>query len=196
MSQTPDEVNDTLIDETDAPEAADLGVADTAEYEPAPPTYDADATAASMDADTLAEAPTDASAADAPVGASAVDDGTYLQYDTLAAAAAPRAVPRPGSLVDVHPMRYPAFDGAHAQDGAQKDMELVYDIPLQVTVELGRTKKEVSEILEFGIGTVIILDKIAGDPVEILVNGKLIARGEVVVIDENYGVRVTEIINR
>ncbi|MCL2151603.1 MAG: flagellar motor switch phosphatase FliY [Oscillospiraceae bacterium] len=97
-------------------------------------------------------------------------------------------------FVDVHPMQFQAFD-AHGQIGEQKGIDLIYNIPLQVTVELGKTKKEISEILEFSTGTIVVLDKIAGDPVEIVVNGKLIARGEVVVIDENYGVRITAIIN-
>jgi len=99
-----------------------------------------------------------------------------------------------GRLVDVHPMQFQSFDNP-GPVGESKGMDLVYNIPLQVTVELGKTKKEISEILEFSMGTIIVLDKIAGDPVEIVVNGKLIARGEVVVIDENYGVRITNIIN-
>ena len=70
-------------------------------------------------------------------------------------------------------------------------LNLIHDIPVQVSVELGRTKKEISEILDFDAGTVVVLDKAAGDPVEIYVNGKLVASGEVVVIDENYGVRIT-----
>jgi flagellar motor switch protein FliN/FliY len=69
------------------------------------------------------------------------------------------------------------------------------DVPLEVTVELGRTKKYIREILEFGPGSIIELDKLAGEPVDILVNGKAIAKGEVVVIDENFGVRITDIIH-
>jgi len=99
-----------------------------------------------------------------------------------------------GRVVDVHPMQFQAFD-AQGPAGEPKSIDLVYNIPLQVSVELGRAKKEISEILEFNLGTIIVLDKIAGDPVEIVVNGKLIARGEVVVIDDNYGVRLTDIIN-
>ena len=91
-------------------------------------------------------------------------------------------------------MQFQSFD-APGPVGEQKGIDLVYNIPLQVTVELGKTKKEISEILEFSAGTVIVLDKLAGDPVEIVVNGKLIARGEVVVIDDNYGVRITDIVN-
>jgi len=99
-----------------------------------------------------------------------------------------------GRVVDVHPMQFQAFD-AHGPTGEPKGIDLVYNIPLQVSVELGRTKKEISEILEFNLGTIIVLDKIAGDPVEIVANGKMIARGEVVVIDDNYGVRITDIVN-
>ena len=99
-----------------------------------------------------------------------------------------------GRVVDVHPMQFQAFDSP-GPAGEPKSIDLVYNIPLQVSVELGRAKKEISEILEFSLGTIIVLDKIAGDPVEIVVNGKLIARGEVVVIDDNYGVRITDIIN-
>jgi len=91
-------------------------------------------------------------------------------------------------------MQFQPFDTPGAM-GEMKSIDLVYNIPLQVTVELGKTKKEISEILEFNLGTIIVLDKLAGDPVEIVVNGKLIARGEVVVIDDNYGVRITDIIN-
>ena len=97
------------------------------------------------------------------------------------------------SFVDVRPMQFGSFDSPSASP-QQGTIELVSDIPLQVSVELGKTRKQISEILDFGMGTIIVLDKIAGDPVEILVNGKLIARGEVVVIDENYGVRITEIV--
>jgi flagellar motor switch protein FliN/FliY len=98
-------------------------------------------------------------------------------------------------LIDVRPVQYNSFDGETAPGQDRSGMELVYDIPLLVTVELGKTRKEISEILEFGMGTIVVLEKLAGDPVEVLANGKLIARGEVVVIDENYGVRITEIMN-
>ena len=73
---------------------------------------------------------------------------------------------------------------------------MLLDIPLQVTVELGRTKRSVKEILELTTGSIIELDKLAGEPVDILVNNRLIAKGEVVVIDENFGVRVTDIISQ
>ena len=75
-----------------------------------------------------------------------------------------------------------------------ENIDLIMDVPLEVTVELGRTKKSIAEILDFAPGTIIELDKIAGEPIDVLVNGKFVAKGEVVVIEENFGIRVTEII--
>lgn len=108
--------------------------------------------------------------------------------------APPIASTQQARLVDVSPVTYPSFDSQKSEDAqSKKSLDLVADIPLQVSVELGKTKKTVSDVLEFGIGTIVVLDKIAGEHVEVLVNGKLIAAGEVVVIDENYGVRITDI---
>jgi len=75
------------------------------------------------------------------------------------------------------------------------NISLIQDVPLQVTVELGRARKSIKEILEFSTGSIIELDKLAGEPVDIHVNGQLTAKGEVVVIDENFGVRITEIVS-
>ncbi len=80
--------------------------------------------------------------------------------------------------------------------GDQSNLNLLLDIPLKVTVELGRTQRLIKDILEFSQGSIIELDKLAGEPVDILVNNKLIAKGEVVVIDENFGVRVTDIVSQ
>ncbi len=76
----------------------------------------------------------------------------------------------------------------------KENIDIIMDVPLQVTVEMGRTYKKIEEILEFTPGTVIELDKLAGDPIDVLVNGKFVAKGEVVVVDENYGIRITDII--
>jgi flagellar motor switch protein FliN/FliY len=81
------------------------------------------------------------------------------------------------------------------QGGGGSAIDLIADIPVRVTVELGKTRKNISEILAISMGSVIELDKMAGEPVDVLVNGKLIAKGEVVVIDENFGVRITEVLN-
>jgi len=77
-----------------------------------------------------------------------------------------------------------------------ENIGIIMDVPLEVTVELGRTSKSIQEILDFAPGTILELDKIAGEPVDVLVNGKFVAKGEVVVIEESFGVRVTEIINQ
>lgn len=77
----------------------------------------------------------------------------------------------------------------------RKNISLIMDVPLQITVELGRTQKLIKDILEFSPGSIIELDRLAGEPVDIIVNGKAIAKGEVVVIDESFGVRVTDIIH-
>lgn len=96
--------------------------------------------------------------------------------------------------VNVQPASFQNFD-EDLISFERKNISIIMDVPLEVTVELGRTKKYIREILEFGPGSIIELDKLAGDPVDILVNGRIIAKGEVVVIDENFGVRITDIIN-
>lgn len=77
----------------------------------------------------------------------------------------------------------------------ERNLDLILDIPLRVTVELGRTKMVVSELLNLGQGSVIELNKLAGEPMEVLVNDKLVARGEAVVVNEKFGVRLTDIIS-
>lgn len=85
--------------------------------------------------------------------------------------------------------------GAGADDIHDRNLNLILDIPLKVTVELGRTRMVVSELLNLGQGSVIELSKLAGEPMEVLVNGKLVARGEAVVVNEKFGVRLTDIIS-
>jgi flagellar motor switch protein FliN/FliY len=82
-----------------------------------------------------------------------------------------------------------------ATSETQRDIEFILDIPLSVSAELGRSKLLINDLLQLGQGSVIELDKLAGEPLEILVNGKLVARGEAVVINEKYGVRLTDIIS-
>jgi len=102
----------------------------------------------------------------------------------------------PGRNVNVQPVQFANFQGAPYVQADDTNLNLLLDIPLKVTVELGRTQKQIKEILELSQGSVIELDKLAGEPVDILVNNKLIAKGEVVVIDENFGVRVTDIVSQ
>jgi flagellar motor switch protein FliN/FliY len=77
----------------------------------------------------------------------------------------------------------------------KENMGIIMDVPLEITVELGRTTKSIQDILEFSPGTVITLDRMAGETIDILVNGKFVAKGEVVVIDENFGIRITDIVS-
>ncbi|MDE6253705.1 MAG: flagellar motor switch phosphatase FliY [Lachnospiraceae bacterium] len=101
---------------------------------------------------------------------------------------------QPMPEVNVQPAQFQAFTGELDSVTQKENINLIMDVPLNVTVELGRTSKSIQEILEFAPGTIIELDKIAGEPVDVLVNGKFVAKGEVVVIEESFGVRVTEII--
>ncbi|MDM5213375.1 flagellar motor switch phosphatase FliY [Peribacillus sp. NJ4] len=101
-----------------------------------------------------------------------------------------------GQPVNVQPASFTSFQPYQLQESESKNLSMLMDIPLQVTVELGRTKRSVKDILELSSGSIIELDKLAGEPVDILVNSRLIAKGEVVVIDENFGVRVTDIMSQ
>ncbi|WP_246569570.1 flagellar motor switch phosphatase FliY [Lentibacillus saliphilus] len=85
------------------------------------------------------------------------------------------------------------FEPVSLQESGQRNLDMLLDIQLQVSVELGRTKRTIKDILDFSSGSIIELDKLAGEPVDVLINNKLIAKGEVVVIDENFGVRITDI---
>ena len=82
-----------------------------------------------------------------------------------------------------------------APEGAKRDLDFILDIPLEVSAELGRTKLLINELLQLGQGSVVELNKLAGEPLEIYVNGKLVARGEAVVINEKFGIRLTDIIS-
>ncbi len=100
----------------------------------------------------------------------------------------------PQQNVNIQPAQFQTLSNDYAGVAGNQNIGLIMDVPLEVTVELGRTTKSISEILDFAPGTIIELDRIAGEPIDVLVNGKFVARGEVVVIEESFGVRVTEII--
>jgi len=136
--------------------------------------------------------PAEAPAAQAQAAASGRPNGGAQPH-----AAAPAGSPqRPqGPPVDVKPVEFAQL-GAAEYAGAPGNIDLIVDIPVRVTVELGRTRKTIGEVLALGPGSVVELNKMAGEPVDVLVNGKLIARGEVVVIDESFGIRVTEVVSR
>ena len=102
-------------------------------------------------------------------------------------------VPKP--QVQATPYTYPqlAPDDAADSGPGDRNLELILSVPVQITVELGKTKRKIKEIAEFAPGNIIELDRQAGDQVDIMANGRLIARGDVVVVDDNYSVRITEI---
>jgi flagellar motor switch protein FliN len=98
--------------------------------------------------------------------------------------------------VDVRPIQLASFDEPEYAPGPGSDagLDMILDVPLQITVELGQCRKPIKEILDLNIGSIITLDKLPGEPVDVVVNGKTVAKGEVIVIDDNYGIRVTEVL--
>lgn len=99
-----------------------------------------------------------------------------------------------GQDVNVQNVQFQAFNPIVNPALQQENIDLIMDVPLEVSVVLGRTRKSIKEILEFSPGTIIELDKLAGEPIDVMVNQKLVAKGEVVVIEESFGIRITEII--
>ncbi len=100
----------------------------------------------------------------------------------------------PAQGMNIQPAQFQSFNSDMGAMAGQENIGLIRDVPLDVTVELGRTRKSIAEILDFAPGTIIELDRIAGEPIDVLVNGKLVARGEVMVMEESFCIRVTEII--
>ena len=102
--------------------------------------------------------------------------------------------PMMGQPVNVQQAQFQTFSGELNPAFQKENIDLIMDVPLEVTVELGRTSKAIQDILDFAPGTIIELNKIAGEPIDVLVNGKYVAKGEVVVIEESYGIRITDIV--
>lgn len=96
--------------------------------------------------------------------------------------------------INAQPVEFESFDENGMVSGYNNSINIIKDVPLEITVELGRTRKRISEILDFAPGSVIELDKLVGEALDILANGKIIATGEVVVVDENYGIKITDIV--
>ncbi|MFP7494074.1 flagellar motor switch phosphatase FliY [Terribacillus saccharophilus] len=136
---------------------------------------------------------TSAPAESAPSQAQPVMQESHTQAAPQQPQAAQLAKPAP----NVQQAAFTSFDTPAAKPAEHpRNLDLLMDIPLKVSVELGRTKRTIKEILELSVGSVVELDKLAGEPVDIHVNDKLIAKGEVVVIEENFGVRVTDILSQ
>ena len=109
-------------------------------------------------------------------------DGTFAD--------APTQEPR----ASTNPALFQQFDGSSARSATRNDIDLVLDIPVQLTVQLGRTKLPIRKLLQLAQGSVVELDGLAGEPMDVLVNGCLIAQGEVVVVNEKFGIRLTDVI--
>jgi flagellar motor switch protein FliN/FliY len=97
---------------------------------------------------------------------------------------------------EVHPVRFEALTSPQSGPAMPSSIEMLMDVPLRVTVELGRTQMSVRQVLELQNGAVVELDRMAGEAVDVLVNDKLMARGEVVVVDDKFGIRITELVSQ
>lgn len=117
---------------------------------------------------------------------SAATGGADAIDDAFAAAQEPRP--------SANPAVFQQFDSAGARPSTRNDIDLILDIPVQLTVELGRTKLPIRNLLQLAQGSVVELDGLAGEPMDVLVNGCLIAQGEVVVVNEKFGIRLTDVI--
>lgn len=121
-----------------------------------------------------------------------VQDMSQMQMQQPQMMQQPYMMPAPN--VNVQSAQFQPFNAGVSPLMQQENIDLIMDVPLEVTVELGRSNKSIKEILDFAPGTIIELDKLAGEPVDVLVNGKFVAKGEVVVIEENFGIRLVEIL--
>ncbi|MHB1093192.1 flagellar motor switch protein FliN [Thiobacillus sp.] len=120
------------------------------------------------------------------------DNTQTIAEDDWAAAMAEQTVP---AAVEPSPEIFPELSGNTAPGGLAKDIDFILDIPVLLTVELGRTKIAIKNLLQLAQGSVVELDGLAGEPMDVLVNGCLIAQGEVVVVNDKFGVRLTDIIS-
>ncbi len=119
-----------------------------------------------------------------------------ISEDDWAAAMAEQTAPREAAAPAAHPADiFPSFNAPGAAPGSiMNELDMILDIPVQMTVELGRTKITIKNLLQLAHGSVVELDAMAGEPMDVLVNGTLIAQGEVVVVNDKFGIRLTDII--
>ena len=143
------------------------------------------------------QASTESTAATATAEESAEDDIDWAaamaeQAATESAKPAPAAAPQPAA----RPAQiFPSFEAPQNASGLMNELDLILDIPVQITVELGRTKLSIKNLLQLAHGSVVELDAMAGEPMDVLVNGTLIAQGEVVVVNDKFGIRLTDIVS-
>lgn len=125
----------------------------------------------------------------------AEDDGQISEDDWAAAMAEQAVTDAPATQPEAQPADiFPSFGGNSGNAGMMNELDMILDIPVQMTVELGRTKITIKNLLQLAHGSVVELDAMAGEPMDVLVNGTLIAQGEVVVVNDKFGIRLTDII--
>ncbi|MCG2578852.1 flagellar motor switch protein FliN [Dechloromonas sp. XY25] len=125
----------------------------------------------------------------------ATEDDGQISEDDWAAAMAEQAITDSGTTQAAQPADiFPSFGGNAEAGGMMNELDMILDIPVQITVELGRTKITIKNLLQLAHGSVVELDAMAGEPMDVLVNGTLIAQGEVVVVNDKFGIRLTDII--
>lgn len=117
-----------------------------------------------------------------------------ISEDDWAAAMAEQAISESAAPAAQPADIFPAFGGGSAAGGMMNELDMILDIPVKLTVELGRTKITIKNLLQLAHGSVVELDAMAGEPMDVLVNGTLIAQGEVVVVNDKFGIRLTDII--
>lgn len=178
LNESPTSADTSVTDEIDWDAAMAEQMAGHAEDEDKSTQTQADGLAGGLD-DDWAAALAEQTAATAPAEASATAEASAATEATKQASAAGQDVFRPLQQAS----------GEHSSD-----IDMIMDIPVQLSVELGRTRLTIKNILQLGQGSVVELDGLAGEPMDIFVNGYLIAQGEVVVVDDKYGIRVTDIV--
>ena len=179
---------------TATPEPAPAPVASAPTPAPAPPTP-APVPAATPAADPMAGAAVQPTMMQMQMMQQMMQQMQQMQAQMQEPKPAPKAPPEP-KMLHVQPPMQPnlkADTGIVLEGEQEENMELIMSVPLEVSVEIGRTKKLVKDILDFSKGSLVVLDKLAGEQVDLYVNGQCIAKGDVVVVEDNFGVRITEI---
>ena len=156
-----------------------------------------EAAAASADTATAEATASDDTGADDDIDwAAAMAEQTATEAAaSSASAAAATATPSPSPSATPAANIFPSFDSEESASGLMNELDMILDIPVQITVELGRTKISIKNLLQLAHGSVVELDAMAGEPMDVLVNGTLIAQGEVVVVNDRFGIRLTDIVS-
>jgi flagellar motor switch protein FliN/FliY len=193
------DIDAALAGASPAPEPAAAPNPDSAPAEPPAGQADIDATLAAAE-EVAGETPADAGAMEGGPAATPAEvklDSAGRPFDEAAAMMAAAiaeekaaAAPPPGAV----PLELPDFPAAPGDQPSEEDIQLIGDVELNVKIELGRAIMLIEDILRLGEGSVVELDKLAGDPVDVLVNDRLVARGEVLVLNDNFCVRISEIV--